>query len=115
MVGSGNSLRIECRIPGADCNPYLVLGASLAAGLDGIEKKIEPPPLFRGDVYTAEELPDVPADLRTATMQFAESDFTKGAFGADVVEHYAHFFRTEQAAFDVAVTDWERQRYFEQI
>ncbi|MBM4268887.1 MAG: glutamine synthetase [Deltaproteobacteria bacterium] len=115
VVGSGPSLRIECRLPGADCNPYLAYAAALASGLDGIAKKIEPPPVFEGDVYVAEGLPEVPKSLRDATDLFAASEFAKSAFGADVVEHYTHFFRTEQAAYDVAVTDWERKRYFERI
>jgi glutamine synthetase len=115
VVGKGPSLRIECRIPGADCNPYLAYAAALASGLDGIEKKTEPPPLFEGDMYAAEELPRVPGTLRDATDVFEKSAFAKQAFGADVVEHYAHFFRAEVAASERAVTDWERQRYFERI
>jgi glutamine synthetase len=115
VVGSGPSLRIECRIPGADCNPYLAYAAALASGLDGIAKRIEPPPIFAGDVYVAEDLPEVPRSLREATDLFEKSEFARIAFSADVVEHYAHFFRTEQAAYDVAVTDWERRRYFERI
>ena len=115
IVGDGPSLRIECRIPGADCNPYLAFTAALASGLEGIEKKIEPPPLFEGDAYAAEDVPHVPTSLRESTELFAKSAFARAAFGTDVVEHYEHFFRTEQAAFDRAVTDWERQRYFEQI
>ena len=54
VVGKGPSLRIECRIPGADCNPYLCFAAALASGLDGIANKIEPPPLFEGDAYAAQ-------------------------------------------------------------
>ena len=115
VVGRGDSLRIECRIPGADCNPYLAFAAALASGLDGIRKHIEPPECFTGDMYEARHLPHVPRSLQEATEQFAASDFAAGEFGADVVEHYAHFFRTEQAAFARAVTDWERRRYFERI
>jgi glutamine synthetase len=115
VVGEGQSLRIECRVPGADCNPYLAFAAALASGLDGIEKGIDPPPMFEGDVYAAENLPTVPKTLSEATKIFEASPFTKTCFGKDVVEHYAHFFRTEQEQFDRAVTDWERQRYFERI
>lgn len=115
IVGSGPSLRIECRIPGADCNPYLAFAASLASGLDGIEQNLAPPQTYEGDVYAADEVPAVPATLREATERFATSEFTVRAFGADVAEHYAHFFRCEQAAYDAAVTDWERARYFEQV
>lgn len=115
VVGSGPSLRIECRIPGADCNPYLAFAAALASGLDGIANKIEPPAIFEGDIYEAQQLPHVPHSLGEALDLFAASDFAQKSFGADVVEHYAHFFRTEEQAYRAAVTDWERRRYFEQI
>jgi glutamine synthetase len=115
VVGTGNSLRIECRIPGADCNPYLVYAAALASGLDGIENHIEPPALYDGDIYEAADLPHVPRTLREATDLFENSSFSRTSFGAEVVEHYTHFFRTEQTAYDRAVTDWERKRYFERI
>jgi glutamine synthetase len=115
VVGKGKSLRIECRIPGADCNPYLAFAASLASGLDGIRNKIEPPEIFEGDVYASKDLPHVPHTLKEAISNFENSDFTKRAFGKEVVDHYSHFFKTEQAAYDSAVTDWERQRYFERI
>ncbi|RIK36197.1 MAG: glutamine synthetase [Chloroflexi bacterium] len=115
VVGHGKSLRIECRVPGADCNPYLVYAAALAAGLDGIASQIEPPAVFTGDVYAAQHLPRIPLSLRAATDLFEQSAFARQAFGEEVVEHYTHFFRMEQAAFDTAVTDWERKRYFERI
>jgi glutamine synthetase len=115
VVGHDQSLRIECRIPGADANPYLAYSAVLAAGLDGIANNIEPPDIFEGDVYQAQQLPRVPYTLRDATDLFESSDFVKGVFGADVQAHYGHFFRTEQKAFDNSVTDWERWRYFERI
>jgi glutamine synthetase len=115
VVGSGRSLRIECRIPGADCNPYLVYAGALAAGLDGIAHGIEPPAIFTGNAYETTSAPHVPATLRDATELFADSDFTNAAFGEAFVQHYAHFFRTEQKEFDQAVTDWERQRYYERI
>jgi glutamine synthetase len=115
VVGRGPGLRIECRIPGADCNPYLAFAAALASGLDGIRNRIEPPECFTGDMYAARHLPRLPATLQEATDRFAASEFAARAFGHDVVEHYAHFFTTEQAAFHRAVTDWERRRYFERI
>jgi glutamine synthetase len=115
VVGEGASLRIECRIPGADCNPYLALAASLASGLDGIANRIEPPECFVGDIYAAKNLPRVPYTLSQAVDAFESSAFAKRAFGAEVVQHYTHFYRTEAAAFDKAVTDWERRRYFERI
>jgi glutamine synthetase len=115
VVGAGAALRIECRIPGADCNPYLALAASLASGLDGIEAKIEPPECFVGDIYAAKNLPRVPGTLAEATHNFVSSSFAKQVFGEEVVEHYGHFYRTEVAAYERAVTDWERLRYFERI
>lgn len=115
VVGKGQSLRIECRIPGADCNPYLAFAASLACGLNGIAQKIEPPPIFLGDVYGARNLPAVPKSLTEATDRFAASKFAKATFGEAVVEHYTHHFRMEQEAYNRAVSDWERKRYFERI
>lgn len=115
IVGRGNGLRIESRIPGADCNPYLAYAAALASGLDGIENRIEPPPPFQGDVYAARDLPRVPYTLQAAIEAFAGSGFVRSVLGADVHDHYAHYFRVEQRAFDTAVTDWERRRYFERI
>ena len=115
VVGSGASRRIECRLPGADCNPYLVYAAVLASGLDGIANKTEPPAEFVGDVYQARDLPRVPATLREAAPAFAKSDFAREAFGAEVHEHYSHFFDVEATQYDNAVTDWERWRYFERI
>src|SRR5437016_5194591 len=114
IVGSGKSLRIECRAAGADANAYLAFAATLAAGLDGIENKIEPPPPFEGDVYAAQELPHVPHTLNESIAALESSPFARTAFGDDVIDHYLHFFRTEQRKFDAAVTDWERRRYFEQ-
>ena len=115
VVGSGESLRIECRIPGADVNPYLAYSAVIASGLAGIEGRIEPPPAYIGDVYAASDVGTLPGSLEEAVASFAESELARSAFGSDVVEHYAHFFSTEAAAYRRAVTDWERVRYFERI
>jgi glutamine synthetase len=115
VVGKGPGLRIECRIPGADCNPYLALAASLASGADGIANRIEPPQCFAGDAYAAQNLPGVLRTLGEAVELFSASEFAKQAFGDAVVGHYSHFFRSELAAFNGAVTDWERERYFERI
>jgi glutamine synthetase len=115
VVGSGASLRPECRVPGADANPYLAYAALLAAGLDGIEREVDPGPAFVGDAYQAERLPQVPASLPEAIAALEASEFARRAFGEDVVEHLLHFARIEQACFQKAVTDYERQRYFERI
>jgi glutamine synthetase len=113
VVGSGPSLRIESRIPGADANPYLAIAATLAAGLDGVRNKIEPPAEFLGDAYAGSDLPRVPENLTEATAELAASRMLRDAFGDEVVDHYVHFFRTEQRKSDEAVTSWERARYFE--
>jgi glutamine synthetase len=115
VVGAEDSLRIECRIPGADCNPYLTYAAALASGLDGIVRRLEPPAAYEGDVYAAEDITRVPVSLSDAIVLFEGSEFARGALGDNVVAHYAHFFRMEQAAYDRTVTDWERKRYFERI
>jgi glutamine synthetase len=115
IVGSGPSLRIENRIPGADCNPYLAFAASLASGIAGIEGRIEPPTEFTGDVYRAADLPRVARTLEHAVASFDTSDVARSAFGDDVVDHLAHFHRVEIDAHQSAVTDWERARYFERI
>jgi glutamine synthetase len=113
VVGSDSSLRVECRLPGADANPYVAYAASLASGLDGIRNKIEPPAAFDGDVYAARELPQIPKTSYEAIDAFANSDFAKEALGADVHAHYLRFVQVEQEKFDAVVTNWERQRYFE--
>ena len=87
----------------------------IAAALDGIERRLEPEPLFNGDAYGAEDLPRVPQTLPEAIEAFAASDFLRGAFGDAVIEHLAHFARAEQATFDRTVTDFEKVRYFERI
>jgi glutamine synthetase len=115
VVGHGKSLRVECRIPGADANPYIVYAALIAAGLDGIASKIEPPPIFEGDIYQAAGLPRVPSCLRDAITAFDHSELARTAFGSDVTEHYLHFLRTEQRKFDEVVTDWEKIRFFERV
>ena len=109
------SRHVEHRICGADANPYLAFAAALASGLDGIRNHIEPPECFVGDIYEAKHLPRVPYTLQEATDRFENSEFAKQAFGEKAVQHYSHFFRKETEAFNMAVTDWERKRYFERI
>jgi glutamine synthetase len=115
VVGRGTSLRVECRIPGADANPYLAYAALLAAGLDGIERRLEPAAAFVGDAYRAGALPSVPTTLADAIGELERSAFARKAFGDDVIDHLLHFAHTEREAFELAVTDFERARYFERI
>lgn len=115
VVGAGPSLRIECRIPGADVNPYLVYAAALASGIDGIVNNTDAPAMFQGDVYAARDLPTVPGTLASSIAPFAASEFVADALSSDVQEHYAYFYSIEAGAYDTAVTDWERERYFDRI
>ena len=114
VVGHGAGMRVENRLPGADVNPYLALAAMIAAGLHGIEQGIELEPVFEGNAYVSDK-PRVPATLRDARDLFSESAVARTAFGDDVVEHYLNHARVELAAFDAAVTDWERFRGFERL
>jgi len=113
ILGEGNALRVENRIPGADANPYLAFAATIAAGLDGIERKLEPPARFDGNAYKTEGLPQFPLTLRDAIAELEKSEFARKVFGADVVDHYLHMGRTEQRKFDEVVTCWELERHFE--
>ncbi|CAN5570643.1 glutamine synthetase family protein [soil metagenome] len=114
IVGHGQSLRVENRVPGGDVNPYLAVAAIIAGGLHGIENKLELEPMLVGNGYTSTG-PRVPSTLRQATELFAGSAVAKSAFGDDVVAHYLNNARVELAAYDAAVTDWERVRGFERF
>ena len=115
IVGGGDSLRLENRLPGADANPYLAFAATIAAGLKGIADKKEPPDEFHGDAYARDDVPRVPGTLHEAIAALEKSAAAREAFGDDVVQHYLHAARVEAAAYDKAVTCWELERYFERI
>lgn len=119
VVGSGDGLRIECRVPGADVHPYLAYAAALGSGLAGIDDELEPPPPFDGDAYgrtgAAADLPPLPASLDQAIERFASSEIAERLFGREVVAHVVRAAELEVDAFRAAVTDWERIRYFERI
>lgn len=106
-------IRIECRIGGADLNPYLAFAALIAAGLSGIDDKLELGPAHQGDAYGGRRLPEVPKTLREAADALDRSKFMRATFGDDVVDHYVHTARWEQAEYDRRVTDWELFRGFE--
>ena len=113
VVGHGPSLRVECRIPGADANPYLACAALLAAGLHGIEQRLELEPAFAGDAYKAREIREVPKTLREALECLDRSAVLRAALGDAVIEHYLHAGRWEQFEYDRRVTDHELIRGFE--
>ncbi len=115
VVGHGSSFRIENRMPGADANPYLAFAAMLAAGMAGVREGLDCGPEYRGNAYVDPKLARLPSSLRDATDLFEKSKLSRTAFGDDVVDFYTHHARLEHQAFSDAVTDWEKQRYFEQI
>jgi glutamine synthetase len=114
VLGHGPALRIENRLAGADVNPYLALSAMIAAGLYGIDRELELEPAIEGNAYASDK-PRVSATLRDAREAFARSDVARAAFGEEVVAHYLNNADVELAAFDAAVTDWERVRGFESL
>lgn len=115
VVGQGSSFRIENRMPGADANPYLAFAATLAAGMAGLEENLDCGELYTGNAYTDDTLASLPKSLEEAADLLAGSALARKAFGAEVVDFYAHTARLEAKAFANVVTDWERQRYFERI
>ncbi|MEU9138148.1 glutamine synthetase family protein [Streptomyces sp. NPDC048404] len=114
VVGHGRSMRFENRLPGGDVNPHLAVAGLVAAGLYGIERKLELPEACAGNAYAA-EYAHVPTTLREAAELWENSPIARAAFGDEVVEHYRNMARVELEAFDAAVTDWELRRSFERM
>jgi glutamine synthetase len=115
LVGHGPSLRVECRVPGGDVNPYLAVAGLVAAALSGVAESRPLPPPVTGNAYAAAGLPRVPASLDEALALWESSKLAADTFGTDVVSHYATMARVELDAYRQAVTDWELRRYFERI
>jgi glutamine synthetase len=114
VVGHGQSLRVENRVPGGDVNPYLAIAAIIAGGLHGIEHELPLPDALEGNAYDA-DVEHLPTTLREAAELFDNSAIARAAFGDEMVEHYLNQARVEVEAFDAAVTDWERVRGFERL
>ena len=112
IVGHGQHLRTESRIPGADVNPYLAIAALIAAGLHGIDQKLELGPAFKGNAYES-DVQRFPHALRDAIAALEKGTMARKAFGDDVIDHYLNYARTEQAQFDKVVTGYERERLYE--
>lgn len=114
LCGEGTKgIRIECRIGGADLNPYLAFSALLAAGMAGIDEKLQLSEPFSGDAYGGKRLPEVPKTLRDAASALDKSKLMRSAFGDAVIDHYVHTANWEQFEYDRRVTDWELMRGFE--
>jgi glutamine synthetase len=114
VVGRGHALRLENRVPGGDVNPYLAVAALIAAGLYGIDHRLELEPMLEGNAYVSGK-PRVPATLTEAMRLFAASEAALKAFGEDVVAHYVRAAEVEIESFQKAITDWERFRGFERL
>ena len=114
VVGHGAGLRVENRVPGGDVNPYLAVAAMMAGGLHGIREGLELAPACVGNAYVG-DYEHVPATLAEARDLLAGSAIARAAFGDDVVDHYVNAADVELAAFNSAVTDWERVRGFERL
>jgi glutamine synthetase len=112
IVGHGQSLRSETRIPGGDVNPYLAFAALIASGLHGIENELELPPPLEGNAYES-DAERFPSSLREAIAALENGTMARAALGDDVIDHYLHYARTEQRLFDEVVTCYERERLFE--
>lgn len=114
VVGQGHGLRVENRAPGGDVNQYLAVAALIAGGLHGIDQGLELPEPLAGNAY-ATDAERLPTTLAEAAELFARSEVAHDAFGTEVVEHYLNNARVELAAYNSAVTDWERVRGFERL
>jgi len=107
--------RVEHRQAGADANPYLAAAAALAAGLDGVQRRCEPPAPVDGDIYSLPDAPTLPVTLVEATDLLERSALARDWLGDDVVDHCVAMRRAELAAQAGAVTDWETSRYLEAL
>jgi len=114
VVGHGNSMRMECRVPGGDVNQYLAVAALIAGGLHGIDHGLQLPEPVAGNAYIG-DAQRLPTTLVEAVELFERSAVAREAFGDEVVEHYLNNARVELAAFNATVTDWERVRGFERF
>jgi len=114
LVGHGESLRSENRVPGGDVNPYLAEAAMIAAGIAGLEEKLSLEAPFTGNAYNSDAA-RVPETLAEAAELWAKSNFVKKVFGEEVQAHYLNMAKIELKAFNSAVTDWERVRTFERM
>ena len=107
LCGDGTkAVRVECRVPGADMNPYLACAAMLAAGLKGIEEKLALEEAFSGDADEGEDN-QLPGTLRDARDAMMGSDMLKEALGEAVITHYARAAEWEMEEFNRVVTDYE--------
>jgi glutamine synthetase len=115
LVGHGPSLRVECRVPGGDVNPYLAVSGLMAAALRGVEQELPLPAPVTGNAYGLADSVQVPRTLGEAAELWSSSALAADAFGPEVVAHYANMARVELDSYNAAVTDWELRRCFERL
>jgi glutamine synthetase len=117
IAGSPRTTHLENRVPGSDVNPYLAMAASLAGGLHGIERELTPPPSIRANAYDLPEdlAPRLPRTLDAAVERFDESELARSWFGDAFVDDYVTMRRWELQQYQAAVTEWERDRYFDTL
>ena len=109
-------MRVENRIPGADVNTYHAFAATIAGGLHGIAERIEPPPPYVGNGYSAADLPRIPATFVEAIELWRRQRGRPARASATTsTTTCCTYAESEWAAFNRTVTDWERRRYFERI
>ena len=107
--------RLECRRPGADANPYLAIAAVAASAMDGIKRKLTPPPAIEGDAYSRGELPELPGSLESAIRAFDSDKVLRQALDERFSDYFATSRAWEVKAFRETVTDWERDRYMRTV
>lgn len=116
IPGSAKSTRLETRVPGSDVNPYIAVAAALASGLYGIKHKLElPRPAVTGNGYRDEKAPTLPRNLGEAAEAMRRSELAQTLFGTEFVAHFTATREWEWRQYQAAVTNWERERYFEII
>jgi glutamine synthetase len=103
--------RIECRRPGADTNPYLVLAALAVSAADGIRRGLSPPEPIVGDASARDDLPPLPSSLEAALREFEADETLRQGLGEAFSDYYAVSREWELKAWQQAVTEWERERY----
>jgi len=119
VIPGGKATRVEVRIPGSDVNPYLGISAALASGVYGMKHKLALKAPVVGNAYGKKE--DVnqrdrlPRNLSEAANRMGDSKIARELFGDVFVDHFVATRVWEWRQFQAAVTDWERQRYFEII
>ncbi len=114
----GKSTRIEYRAPDPSCNTYLALAVMVAAGLDGIEKCIEPPLPIEENIYAMSEekkaqskIEALPGSLKDALEEMKNSALVREVLGEHIFRKFLDLKRREWREFSISVTDWEIKRY----